>query len=45
MGSDVIKTMQIPGIKDLLILGIIVTIGIVLSWSFSKEMDRHNKMT
>ncbi|MBA2266937.1 MAG: DUF1622 domain-containing protein [Nitrosopumilus sp.] len=37
--------MQIPGIKELLILGIIVTIRIVLSWSLSKEIDRHNKMT
>ena len=45
IGSDIIKTMQIPGIKELLILGVIVTIRIVLSWSLSKEIDRHNKMT
>ncbi|MDN5845617.1 MAG: DUF1622 domain-containing protein [Candidatus Nitrosocosmicus sp.] len=44
IGSDIIKTMQIPGIKELLILGVIVTIRIVLSWSLSKEIDRHNKM-
>ncbi|WP_458718809.1 DUF1622 domain-containing protein [Candidatus Nitrosocosmicus sp. R] len=36
IGSDIIKTMQIPGIKKLLILGVIVTIRIVLSWSLSK---------
>ena len=45
IGSDIIKTMQIPGIKELLILGVIVTIRIELSWSLSKEIDRHNKMT
>jgi len=45
IGSDIIKTMQIPGIKELLILGVIVTIQILLSWSLSKEIDRHNKMT
>ena len=45
IGSDIIKTMQIPGIKELLILGVIVTIRIVLSWSLSKEIARHNKMT
>ena len=45
IGSDIIKTMQIPGIKELLILGVIVTIRIVLSWSLSKEIDRHNKMS
>jgi len=44
IGSDIIKTMRIPGIKELLILGVIVTIRIVLSWSLSKEIDRHNKM-
>ena len=45
IGSDIIKMKQIPGIKELLILGVIVTIRIVLSWSLSKEIDRHNKMT
>jgi uncharacterized membrane protein len=45
IGSDIIKTMQIPGIKELLILGVIVTIRIELSWSLSKEIARHNKMT
>jgi uncharacterized membrane protein len=45
IGSDIIKTMQIPGIKELLILGVIVTIRIVLSWSLSKEIDRHNKIS
>ena len=45
IGSDIIKMKQIPGIKELLILRVIVTIRIVLSWSLSKEIDRHNKMT
>ena len=44
IGSDIIKMKQIPGIKELLILRVIVTIRIVLSWSLSKEIDRHNKM-
>ena len=44
IGSDIIKMIQIPGIKELLILGVIVTIRMVLSWSLSKEIDRHNKM-
>ena len=39
IGSDIIKTMQIPGIKELLILGVIDTIRIVLNWSLSKEID------
>ena len=45
IGSDIIKTMQIPGIKELLILGVIVTIRIFLSWLLSKEIDLDKKMT
>ncbi len=45
IGSGIIKKMQIPGIKELLILGVIVTIRIVLSWSLSNEIGRHIKVT
>ena len=45
IGSGIIKKMQIPGIKELLILGVIVTIRIVLSWSLSNEIGPHIKVT
>ena len=45
IGSEIIKTMQIPRIKELLILGVIVTIQIFLSWLLSKEIDLDKKMT
>ncbi|MDQ4073715.1 MAG: DUF1622 domain-containing protein [Thermoproteota archaeon] len=41
VGSDILKTILVPGINELAILAVIVGIRIVLSWSLSKEIDRH----
>jgi uncharacterized membrane protein len=38
IGSDIIKTMLIPTVQELLVLAVIVAIRIILSWSLSKEM-------
>jgi uncharacterized membrane protein len=42
VGSDILKTILVPSFNELAILGVIVTIRIALSWSLSKEIDRHN---
>lgn len=43
VGSDILKTILVPGINELAILAVIVGIRIGLSWSLSKEIDRHHK--
>ncbi len=43
VGSDILKTILVPGINELAILAVIVGIRIVLSWSLSKEIDRHRE--
>ena len=42
VGSDILKTVLVPSFNELAILAVIVSIRIVLSWSLSKEIDRHN---
>jgi uncharacterized membrane protein len=42
VGSDILKTVLVPSFNELAILAVIVGIRIVLSWSLSKEIDRHN---
>jgi uncharacterized membrane protein len=42
VGSDILKTILVPSVNDLSILAVVVAIRIVLSWSLSKEIDRHN---
>jgi uncharacterized membrane protein len=42
VGSDILKTILIPSANELSILAVVVAIRIVLSWSLSKEIDRHN---
>ena len=42
VGSDILKTILVPSVTDLTILAVIVGIRIVLSWSLSKEIDRHS---
>src|ERR671938_2056853 len=42
VGSDILKTILVPSANDLSILAVVVGIRIVLSWSLSKEIDRHN---
>jgi uncharacterized membrane protein len=42
VGSDILKTILVPSANALSILAVVVGIRIVLSWSLSKEIDRHN---
>jgi uncharacterized membrane protein len=41
VASDILKTIIVPSITELTILAVVVGIRIVLSWSLSKEIDRH----
>lgn len=43
VGSDILKTILVPGIQELAILAVIVGIRIALSWALSKELDRHSE--
>ncbi len=42
VGGDILKTILVPSFNELAILAVIISIRIVLSWSLSKEIDRHN---
>ncbi len=42
VGSDILKTILVPSVTELSILAVVVGIRIVLSWSLSKEIDRHS---
>jgi uncharacterized membrane protein len=42
VGSDILKTILVPSANELSILAVVVAIRIVLSWSLSKEINRHN---
>ena len=42
VGSDILKTILVPSVRELTILAVVVGIRIVLSWSLSKEIDRHS---
>ncbi len=41
VGSDILKTILVPSFNELAILAVIVSIRKILSWSLSKEIDRH----
>jgi uncharacterized membrane protein len=41
VASDILKTILAPSPTELLLLGFIVAVRIALSWSLSKELDRH----
>jgi uncharacterized membrane protein len=41
VGSDILKTVLVPSLNELSILAVVVGIRIVLSWSLSKEIDKH----
>lgn len=43
VGSDILRTILVPSMTELTILAVIVTVRIVLSWSLSKELDRHSE--
>ena len=42
VGSDILKTVLVPSFNELATLAVTVSIRIVLNWSLSKEIDRHN---
>jgi uncharacterized membrane protein len=42
VGSDILKTVLVPSLNELSILAVVVGIRIALSWSLSKEIDKHN---
>ena len=42
VASDILKTILVPSLNELTLLAFIVAIRIALSWSLSKELDRHN---
>lgn len=41
IGADILKTVLVPSLMDLAILAVVVAIRIILSWSLSKEIERH----
>src|ERR1041385_2167798 len=41
VGSDILKTILVPSLTELTTLAVVVGIRIVLSWSLSKEINRH----
>lgn len=41
IGADILKTVIVPSPTDLAILSVVVAIRIILSWSLSKEIERH----
>lgn len=43
VGKDILITILVPSITEIAMLAVIVTIRIVLSWSLSKELDRHTE--
>ncbi len=42
VGSDILKTILVPSVRELTILAVIVGVRIALNWSLSKEIDRHS---
>ena len=43
VGSDILKTILVPTINELIILSVIVALRIVLGWSLSKEISGHSE--
>ena len=43
VASDILKSILIPSVIDLTILAVVVAIRIALSWSLSREVDRHSE--
>lgn len=41
VASDILKTILVPSLSELSILAVIVGIRIVLSWSLSRELEKH----
>jgi uncharacterized membrane protein len=42
VASDILRSILVPSVIDLSILAVVVAIRITLSWSLSKELDRHS---
>lgn len=43
VGSDILKTILVPTVNELLMLSIIVVLRIALGWSLSKEISGHSE--
>lgn len=43
VGKDILITILVPSITEIAMLALVVTIRIVLSWSLSKELERHTQ--
>jgi len=43
VASDILKTILAPSATEVLLLAVIVAVRIALSWSLSKELDRHTE--
>jgi uncharacterized membrane protein len=43
VASDMLKTILVPSATELLILAVIVAVRIALSWSLSKELEKHRE--
>lgn len=41
VATDILKTILVPSLSELSILAVIVGIRIVLSWSLSRELEKH----
>jgi uncharacterized membrane protein len=41
VAGDILRTILVPSITELTLLAFIVGVRIALSWSLSKELDRH----
>ena len=43
VGSDILKTIVVPTVNELIILSVIVALRIILGWSLSKEISGHSE--
>lgn len=43
VGSDILKTILVPTINELIILSVIVALRIFLGWSLSREISGHSE--
>ena len=43
VGSDILKTVLVPTVNELIILAVIVGLRIILGWSLSKEVSGHSE--
>jgi len=42
VGSDVLTTVLVPSITDLIVLAVVVALRVILSWSLTRETNSHD---